>query len=168
MTNSSFETPDRRYFEHYVPGSVFEFGSIGVNENEIIEFARKFDPQFFHVDPEAAQRSPFKGLIASGWHTAGLMMRLFADHYLSSVASLASPGVDELRWTKPVRGGDTLSIRVTVLAANRSRTKPDRGMVTSLIEVLDQNGEVVMHMTAMNLFRCQPTGDRQELAHASK
>ena len=156
MNQSTFETPiDQRYFEHYIPGSVFEFGEIEVKESDVIEFAKQFDPQDFHVDPAAALQGAFDGLIASGWHTAGLMMRLYVDHYLSSVASLASPGVDELRWTRPVRPGDKLGIRVTVLSAARSRTKPDRGMVRSLIEVLNQRAEVVMRVTAMNLLRCK-------------
>jgi acyl dehydratase len=146
-----------RYLEDYVPGSVHEFGSIAVEEAEMINFARRFDPQAFHIDPEAARQSIFGGLIASGWHTASLMMRLFVDHYLSSVGSLGSPGVDELRWLRPVFPGDKLSMRVTVLEANLSRSKPDRGIVRSYIEVLNQSSEVVMTMKALNLLRCRET-----------
>ncbi|MGB6067790.1 MAG: MaoC family dehydratase [Desulfomonilaceae bacterium] len=147
-----------RYFEDYVPGAVHEFGSVEVKESEMIDFARRFDPQPFHTDPVAAKESVFGGLIASGWHTASLMMRLFVDHYLSHVASLSSPGVDKLRWLKPVRPGDRLSLRVTVSETKRSRTKPDRGIVHSYIEVLNQNGEIVMSMKAMNLLaRREPT-----------
>ena len=146
---------DQRYFEDYQPGSVHEYGTITVDEAEIIAFARKFDPQDFHVDPEAAARGPFGGLIASGWHTASLMMRLLTDHYLSKVASLGSPGIDELRWTQPVRPGDALSIRVTVLDAKRSRSKPDRGIVQTSIEVLNQRGEIVATVKAINLLRCR-------------
>ena len=146
---------DDRYFEDYIPGSVFEFGTVAVSEADIIDFGRRFDPQFFHTNPAAAARGPFGGLIASGWHTGSLAMRLFVDHYLSSVASLGSPGVDELRWTRPVRPGDSLRIRVAVLEARRSRSKPDRGIVRTLIEVLNQDGEVVMSLTAMNLLRCR-------------
>ncbi len=99
-----FKTPlQDRYFEDYLPGSVHEFGSVTVQKNEIIEFARRFDPQRFHMDPEKAKQSAFGGLIASGWHTASLCMRLLVDHYVSRVASLGSPGVDELRWRKPFR-----------------------------------------------------------------
>jgi acyl dehydratase len=157
MTPARFDVPpDQRYFEHYVPGDVFEFGAVAVTEAEVVEFARRFDPQAIHVDAVAAAQGPFGGLIASGWHTAALMMRLFVEHYLSSVASLASPGIDELRWLKPVRPGDRLGLRVAVLAADRSRTKPDRGMVRSLLEVVDQHGDVVMRMTAMNLLKCRP------------
>ena len=159
MKVPDFAVPiDQRYFEDYVPGSVYEYGSITLSEQEVIEFARRFDPQFIHTDPRAAADGPFGGLIASGWHTAAVMMRLFVDHYLSHVASMASPGIDELRWSRPVRPGDTLSIRASVMEANRSRSKPDRGMVRSLIEVLNQDREIVMSLQAMNILRCR---DRQ-------
>ena len=155
MSKSSFTVPvDGRYFEDYLVGSVHEYGSITVEEDEIIAFAKRFDPQVFHTDPESAKKTVFGGLIASGWHTAGLMMRLFADHFLSKVASLGSPGVDELHWNIPVRPGDELSVRVTVLEKRRSQSKPDRGIVNSFIEVLNQKGEVVMSMKAVNIFLC--------------
>ena len=156
MTTADIAVPvGERYFEDYVPGTVLEYGSITLSEAEIVEFARRFDPQYIHTDSSAAAAGPFAGLIASGWHTAGVMMRLFVDHYLSHVASLASPGIDELRWQRPVRPGDALSIRVSILEANRSRSKPDRGMIRSFIEVLNQNGEVVMSLKAMNILRCR-------------
>ena len=158
MTSSKFATSvDQRYFEDYLPGSVFEFGQISLTAGEIIEFARRFDPQFIHTDPEAAERGPFAGLIASGWHTASVMMRLFADHFLSRVASIVSPGVDELRWLSPVRPGDTLSIRVTVLEAKRSNSKPDRGSVRTFVEVFNQQNQVVMTLKGVNILRCRPT-----------
>jgi acyl dehydratase len=141
-----------RYFEDYVEGDVHRCGSITVEADEIVAFAQRFDPQTFHTDPEAAKSGPFGGLIASGWHTAGLMTRLFMDHYLTHVASLASPGGDELRWVKPVRPGDILSVRVTVLKAVPSRSKPDRGAVTSFIEVLNQAGDVVMTFKVVNII----------------
>ena len=156
MRKSTFHLPvENRYFEDYLVGSVHEFGSIAVKQDEVIAFAKRFDPQVFHTDPESAKKTIFNGLIASGWHTAGLMMRLFADHFLSKVASLGSPGVDELRWNKPVRPGDELSVRVSVLEARRSRSKPDRGIVHSLIEVMNQNRDVVMSMKAVNIFFCR-------------
>ena len=145
-----------RYFEDYLPGAVFEYGDIAVTEAEIIDFARRYDPQAMHVDPEAAAHGNFGGLIASGWQTATIMMRLFVDGFLSKVASLGSPGLDELRWTRPVRPGDLLRIRVTVLEATRSRSRPDRGMVRTLVEVLNQNREIVMSLKPMNLLRCRP------------
>ena len=141
-----------RYFEDYIEGDVHRFGTIAVEADEIIAFAKRFDPQTMHTDPEAAKSGPFGGLIASGWHTAGLMMRLFVEHYLTHVASLASPGLDELRWLKPVRPGDTLSVRVTVLKAVPSKSKPDRGAVTSFVEVINQAGEVVMTFKVVNII----------------
>jgi acyl dehydratase len=158
MSASSFTVPNtERYFEDYVPGSVFEYGTISVTEAEIIEFARKFDPQGIHIDAEAAAAGPFGGLIASGWHTASMMMRLLVDNFISKVAALASPGVDELRWIRPVRPGDLLRIRVAVVEARPSRSKPDRGLVRTMIEVLNQKEEVVMSLNAMHLIRCRNT-----------
>jgi acyl dehydratase len=145
-----------RYFEEYVEGDVHRFGPIAVEQDEVVGFARRFDPQVMHTDPEAARRSPFGGLIASGWHTLGLMMRLYVEHYLTHVASLASPGVDELRWLKPVRPGDMLSVRVTVLKAAPSRSKSDRGAVTSFVEVFNQAGEAVMTLKIVNLIAKRP------------
>lgn len=153
---ANFAVPvTERYFEDYVAGTTFEYGAISVSADEIVEFAKRFDPQPIHVDPEAAARGPFAGLIASGWHTAGVMMRLLADHYISHVAGMASPGVDEIRWLKPVRPGDALSIRVTVLETKRSRSKPDRGVVHSFVEVMNQNREVVMTLKPMSIVRCR-------------
>lgn len=156
MNDSTVTTPiEGRCLEDYVVGSVSEFGSIAVEEAEIIDFARRFDPQVFHTDPEAAKRTIYGGLIASGWHTASMMMRLIVDHYLPTARSLGSPGIDNLRWIRPVRPGDELSVRVTVLEANRSRSKPDRGVVRSFVEVLNQNHEVVLTVNAVNLLLCR-------------
>jgi acyl dehydratase len=143
---------DRRWFEDYVPGSIATYGPVVLTENEIVEFACRYDPQPIHVDGAAAAAGPFGGLIASGWHTVGVVMRLLVDNYLSHVAALVSPGIDELRWQKPVRPGDALTVRVTVLEASASRSKPDRGVVRSYIEALNQNGEVVMSFKAMNFI----------------
>ncbi|GGQ18407.1 acyl dehydratase [Actinomadura coerulea] len=144
---------DDRYLEDYTAGTTCEYGHVSVDEAEIIEFARRFDPQPIHVDPEFAAAGPFKGIIASGWHTGSIMMRLFADHFLSRVASLASPGVDELRWPAPVRPGDTLRLRVAVLEVRPSRSKPDRGIVGTRAELLNQDDEVVLHTLPVNLLR---------------
>jgi acyl dehydratase len=153
---TNFAAPiEDRYFEDYLPGTVYEYGSVAVSEAEIVEFARHHDPQYIHVDREAAASGPFSGLIASGWQTATVMMRLLVDRFLPKTASLGSPGIDELRWTHPVRPGDMLSIRVTILEATRSRSKPDRGMVRTLVEVLNQDGAVVMSLKPMNLIRCR-------------
>ena len=156
MPSSTFSVAkDNRYFEDYVVGSVYEFGSITVTEEEIIDFAKKYDPQPFHTDPEAANNYHFGGLISSGWLTAGLMMRLLVENYVSSVAGLGSPGVKDLKWLTPVRPGDELSIRVTILEARRSRTKPDRGMVDISVEVLTQKKVVVMTMQSMGMMLCR-------------
>ena len=148
-------SPENRYFEDYLPGAVHEFGSITVEEAEIIEFARRFDPQPFHTDPEKAKQSAFGGLIASGWHTASLTMRLLVDHYVSKVASLGSPGVDEVRLRKPVRPGDTLSVRVTILESKLSRSKPGQGTIRSYIEALNQHRDVVMTWKGIGMVRCR-------------
>jgi acyl dehydratase len=149
---------DDRYFEDYKPGAVYEYGHITVSEAEILDFARAFDPQPIHVDPAFAAEGIFRGLIASGWHTAAIMMRLFADHYLSRVASLASPGIDELRWPAPLRPGDSVRLRASVVEARRSRSKPDRGLVRTRAELINQNGETVLTLTAMNLLRARDAG----------
>ena len=145
-----------RYFEDFVPGSVHEFGPVVVDEAEIIEFARQYDPQPIHTDPEWARTGPFGGLIASGWHTAAITMRLLVNQYLPPAASLASPGIDELRWHRPVRPGDELRVRVTVIEARPSRSKPDRGLLRSRIEVLEAGGSAVMTMIGLNIVRRRP------------
>lgn len=145
-----------RWFEDYVTGAVHELGTVAVELEEVLDFARRFDPQPFHTDPEAAKDTPFGGIIASGWHTASLMMRLYALSYLSPASSLASPGLDELRWLRPVRPGDILSVRVTIEDARPSTSKPDRGVVRSLIEVFNQQGEPVMTMRAVNMIARAP------------
>jgi acyl dehydratase len=161
VTLHSFASPpDDRYFEDYTPGDVYEFGTITVTEAEIIEFARQFDPQYFHVDPEKAVESRFGGIIASGWHTVGLAMRMFVDHFVSHVASLASPGVDEVRWPNPVRPGDTLRIRVAILEARPSRSKTDRGIVRAKTEAMNQKDELVLSMVGMSIIGRRPRASR--------
>jgi acyl dehydratase len=146
---------ESRYWEDYVPGTVHEVGALAVDQAEIIAFAQRYDPQPFHLDPEAARQSPYGGLIASGWHTAALAMRMLVDGFLPRAASLGSPGVDELRWLQPVRPGDTLSVRVEILEARRSRSKPEQGIVRTRVEVLNQTGTVVMRLTGTNFLRCR-------------
>ena len=148
-----------RWFEDYVPGTVHDLGSVVVDEQEVVAFARQFDPQPFHLDQERAEKSAFGGLVASGWHTACMVMRLMVDHYLSEVSSEGSPGIDELRWLRPVRPGDQLLVKITILDARRSRSRPERGVVRSQIETLNQDGQVVMHLTFAVFIRCR---DRQE------
>jgi acyl dehydratase len=159
MHSSDFSRPsENRYFEDYVPGLVQEFGSVTVDEDEVLEFGKRYVPLPYHIDKEAAKSSIYGGVIASGWHTAALMMRLYTENYLSRVANLGSPGGDELRWDKPVFPGDELSMRATVIEARRSESRPDRGIVRTLIEVLNQKKEVVMSMKMVNFVRCREMG----------
>jgi acyl dehydratase len=148
-----------RYFEDYPAGAVETLGRIDVDEQEVLAFARRYDPQAFHTDPAAARDSAFGGLIASGWHTASMMMRVLVDRYLSPVSSLGSPGIDALRWLAPVRPGDVLSVRATIVEARPSRSKPDRGLVVTLFETTNQHGVLVMSMSAMNLIARRPPDD---------
>lgn len=156
LAGMTFPVQDR-WFEDYEPGAVHEYGYATLTEDELLDFARKFDPQPMHIDPAYAAAGPFGGLIASGWHTAGLMMRLLADNYLSKVAGLASPGVDELRWPHPVRPGDVLRLRAEVVEARESRSKPDRGVVRTRASMLNQDDVVVMTMLAVNLVAKRPS-----------
>jgi acyl dehydratase len=146
----------RYYFEDFTPGRVFELDGPALDKAEIVEFARRFDPQYFHVDERAAEDSPYGGLIASGWHTVGICMRLICDSYLLQSASLGSPGVNEVRWTKPVRPGDRLKMRMTILEAKLSRSKPDRGTVLHRWEVYNQHGDLVMHMEGYGMYGRRP------------
>ena len=141
-----------RYFEDFTVGEIVELGSVQISPTEIIAFAEQFDPQPLHVDPARAEESVFGGLIASGWHTAGLYMRLFAEGVLNRVPSFGSPGIDQLRWLRPVRPGDTLRARFTVLEARPSRSRPDRGIVRSRGEMINQHGEVAMSLEATNFI----------------
>ncbi len=144
------------YWEDFPVGSVTEFGGLTLSEEDIVRFAREFDPQPFHIDAEAAKHSMFGGLIASGWHTCGLAMRMMCDAYLLDAASLGSPGVDNIRWLKPVRPGDTLRVRCVVLEARPLESKPHVGLVRNRWEVLNQNNEEVMQMEGYGMFRRRP------------
>jgi acyl dehydratase len=152
-----------RYFEdfaelqHQREGSTLELGSHRLTAEEIIDFARAYDPQTMHTDPELARSSTHGGLIASGWHTAVIYMRLLVDSVMGQSESIGSPGIDNLRWLKPVRPGDTLRGRFTVLEAKLSRSRPDWGIVRSRGEMLNQDGEVVMQLEAVNFFGRRPT-----------
>ena len=139
------------YFEDFAAGQVYELGSRTVTEDEIVDFARQWDPQPFHVDAEAAKQSVFGGLIASGWQTGAIWMRMYVDAVLGSAAR-GSPGIEELRWLAPVRPGDTLSGRLTVLEATPSATKPDRGTIRIRGEMVNQDGVTVMAMTSRGHF----------------
>ena len=144
------------YFEDFEVGKAIEVGSRTVTEEEIVAFARQFDPQPFHVDREAAAQSAYGGIIASGWHTCSLIMRMMVDGFLREAASLPSPGVDEIRWLKPVRGGDTLHVTTTALEARPSASKPDRGVVVTVWEARNQHGEVVATVKGLAMFMRRP------------
>jgi len=144
-----------RYFEDYMVGQAEEVGIVSLSEAEIIDFALKYDPQDFHIDPEKAALGPYGGLIASGWQTTAAVMRPLVDHYLNSASSLGSPGVDELRWLAPVRPGDVLTVRAKVTDARLSNSKPDRGLLHTLIEVFNQDGVPVMSLKAVNVVACR-------------
>ena len=145
-----------RYFEDFQAGDVYELGSHTVTAAEIVDYARQFDPQPFHVDESAAVDGPFGGLIASGWHTGAMWMRIYVDSVLNDTISMGSPGIEELRWLVPVRPGDTLSARLTVLETSPSSRRPDRGTVRSRGEMTNQRGEPVMTMIARGFFGRRP------------
>jgi len=145
-----------RYFEDFKPGDVIELGSRTISKERILAFAREFDPQPFHTDEEAATRSIYGGLLASGWHTGSLLMRILYDGLLKDTASLGSPGIDELRWLEPVRPGDTLTARMTIVETIPSRSKPDRGLIRSLMEMRNQYGRVVLTIRGLSLLGRRP------------
>lgn len=145
------------YFEDFEVGKTIEVGSRTVTEEEIIAFATAFDPQPFHVDQDAAAKSIYGGVIASGWHTCSMIMRLMVDGFLRDAASMGSPGVDEVRWIKPVRGGDTLYVTTTATDKKPSSSKPDRGVVSTRWEAKNQHGEVVATVKGMGMFGRRPT-----------
>ena len=146
MSNTNF-------FEDIEVGSVEEFGHYEVTAEEIVEFASKYDPQPFHLSEEGGKKTHFGGLVASGWHTGSIAMRLICDNMPEESASLGSPGLDELRWSKPVFPGDVLRVRSTIADKRESRSRPEMGTVFIRNEVLNQNDEVVMSFNPIVLFR---------------
>ncbi len=144
------------YFEDLVVGQTIPVGSRTVTEEEIHAFAVAFDPQPFHVDHEAAARSIYGGVIASGWHTCSMMMKLMVDNFLKEAASLGSPGVDEIRWLKPVRAGDTLTVSTTATEAKPSASKPDRGVIATEWRAVNQHGDLVATVKGMGMFLRRP------------
>ena len=143
-------------WEDFKVGDTQEMGRHTFSAEEIIAFARQFDPQPFHVDPEAAKQSFFGGLVASGWHTCAVAMRLMCDSYLNASRSLGAPGVDHVRFHKPVRPGDTLTFRRSVLASRLSASRPGVGLVKQRWEALDEAGELVLSMEGWNMFGRRP------------
>ena len=136
------------FWEDFATGSVAEYGPRLVTREETVAFARQFDPQPIHLDEEAARASMLGGLSASGWQTCALAMRMIADGFVLNAASMGSPGVDEVRWHTPLRPGDTITLRATVLDTRPSRSRPEMGFVAFRFELLNQSGTVVMTMTS--------------------
>ncbi len=145
-----------RYLEDITVGEKFEFGCYEVTAEEIIDYARRYDPQPIHLDDDAAREAGLGGLIASGWHSTGMYMRMLVDHVLIGGSTMPSPGADEIRWLKPVRPGDVLSIRGEALEARPSRSKPDRGIVRWRYEMINQDGEAVMSLIAIGFAQRRP------------
>jgi acyl dehydratase len=146
-------TPTTLHWEDFAPGWQHESPPRTLTASEIVAFAREFDPQTYHTDEEAAKASPFGGLIASGWHTCSIAMRLMCDGYLLRTSCIGSPGLDGLRWLKPVRPGDTLRLRATALEQTPSQKDPTRGTVSFRWDVLNQRDEVVCSMTGRQHYR---------------
>ncbi len=147
-----------RYWEDFKVGEVEQIGGTRVDKEEVIAFAKQYDPQPFHVDEAAAKQSIYGGLIASGWHTCAMVMRMMCDAYMLQSASVGSPGIDNLKWLKPVRPGDTIRARRTTLETRASKSRPDIGIVNNLWEVFNQDGEMVMSMQGYGMFRRRNPG----------
>ncbi len=145
------------YFEDFHPGQVIDLGKCTFTEDEIIGFARQFDPQPFHVDREAAAASHFGGIVASGWHTCSALMRRIVDGLLARAVSHGSPGVDEIRWLRPVRPGDTLSMSMCVMETIPSKSRPDRGVLKCEYQAVNQNDELVVTMKTLGMFGRRPS-----------
>jgi acyl dehydratase len=143
-----------RHFEDYPVGAVFDLGSFSISEAEMLAFAQRYDPQLMHINPDWAEQGPFRGLIASGWHTISALMPLIVHNFLPA-GGLVSPGIDEVRWLLPVRPDEVLHARGTVTEARRSRSRSDRGLVRTFVEVLNEAGEPVLTMRPMNFIRCR-------------
>ena len=143
------------FFENYIQGTVFEFGPLEVDETEVLEFARRYDPQPFHIDHEAAKKSPYEGIITSGWQTCSFVMRTLVDNYFSPVSSLGSPRIEELRWIIPVRPGDKLMARATIIETKCSRSNSDRAIVGTFIETKNHYEDLVMSFRSVNFMLCR-------------
>lgn len=145
-----------RYWDDYEVGQKFALGSTSFTADEIVDFGRRYDPQSFHVDADAARQSLFGGLIASGWHVTAKLMRLFVDNYVDQRTALGSPGVDEVRWLKPVRPGDTLNAWVVCAGKVPSKSRPEMGIIHEQWQATNQKGELVMTLKGTNMVRRRP------------
>jgi acyl dehydratase len=142
----------KRYFEDFTPGMMIEHGPRRVTREEIVAFAAEFDPQPMHLDEEAARNSILGGLAASGWHTCCLLMRMACDGFVLDSSSMGAPGVDEVKWLKPLRPGTHITLRTTVLETRTSKNRPEMGLVKALMEVLDDEGGQIMTLTTSMLM----------------
>jgi acyl dehydratase len=152
------------YWEDMAAGSVRDLGTVTMSAQEIKDFARQFDPQPFHLDEEAGRQSIFGALCASGWHTCALAMKLTVENFLLEAASMGSPGLESLRWLKPVYPGDTLRLQQSVVESRALRSRPDVGLVRSRWEMFNQGGDKVMQMEGYGMFRRRHRATEQELA----
>jgi len=152
----------KRHWEDFIPGSVWEFGPRLVTRDEVVEFAAAFDPQPMHLDEAAAGASMLGSLAASGWHSCCLLMRMISDGFLNQSQFLGAPGVDEVRWLQPLRPGESIRVRATVLETRTSRSRPELGFVKFLFELLDSSGAVLMTLTVSPMFA------RRDAASASR
>jgi acyl dehydratase len=144
------------WWEDFKVGERSEMGSHTFGEAEIVAFARQFDPQPFHLDAQAAAKTPFGGLIASGWHTCAVGMRLMVDQYIGRTLSLGSPGIEDIRWLRPVRAGDTLTYSRTVTESRASTTRAGVGLVKHRWEAVNQSGETVLTMEGWGMYGRKP------------
>src|SRR5205807_6682825 len=141
------------FFDDFAVGQRFVTENLAVTEAEIVAYARQFDPQYFHLDPAAAAKSAFGGLVASGLHTLSLTMRLFFDLNLWERAIIGSPGMEHIRFLKPLRAGDTVRTSVEVSAVKRSISKPDRGVVSTTHRTYNQHGELIFTAVCLHMLR---------------
>jgi acyl dehydratase len=148
-----------KYLEDFEPGQIFRTRGMSMDESEIMDFARKYDPQPIHTDREVAAEGPFEGIIASGWHTGSLVFRLWVDLGFMEKSSLGGPGIENLRWLVPVRPGDTLYTEVEILEARPSKSKPDRGILRYLTRGINQRGETVITMDSASFLKRRPVND---------
>jgi acyl dehydratase len=155
MTGKTF----KYYWEDLEIGSTRELGSVSPTREQILDFARQFDPQPFHLDDAAAEASVFGKLCASGWHTCAMAMRLMVDNFLSDAAALGSPGLESLKWTQPVFPGDVLTLRHRVVDRRAMNSRPDVGLVRTVWEMHNQHGVQVLHMEGWGMFRRRTPAD---------
>ena len=149
----------KRYWEDFTPGQVIEYGPRRVTREEIVGFAAEFDPQPFHLDEAAARASMLGGLCASGWHSCCILMRMSADGFVLNSSSMGAPGVDEVRWLLPIRPGDDLTLRATVLSTRASNSRPDTGFVNVLLALYNAVGKCVMSLKAPLMFGRRTPGE---------